>query len=474
MKIDYIYRKISICTLFTVLISVSGCKKFVEIDPPIDSIPAVQVFDTDAKADAVIRGLYVDMVGSTNYAFGGAVSVGLGLSADELTATTLTTLNSYPDLYNNSVSSSNLVLGYYWGPMYNMIYVANATIEGINASTQMSAAAKLQYLAEAKFIRAANYFYLLNLFGDVPMPITSNYKVNSLLPRTPVANIYNLILDDLKFAQANLTPAYISGANRYRANRYAVSALLARVYLYLQDYADAEAMATDVIDGAVGKVSYNLENTLTNTFLLTSKEVILQIVQPDKILYTWEGYAFISAGAPNYQISDALYTSFETGDLRKTNWIKTNTVGAKAYNFPYKYKINSGTTATGPRTEALVFLRLAEVYLIRAEARAQQAGKLAAAIADLDVVRNRAGISLIANTKPTINQADLLAVIAHERFVEFFAELGHRWLDLKRTGQADIVLKNKPNWRPEAKLFPIPAGDIIADPFLKQNPGYSN
>ncbi|WP_162847129.1 RagB/SusD family nutrient uptake outer membrane protein [Mucilaginibacter gracilis] len=455
-------------------ILVAGCNKFVDVPAPVDSITGARAFDTDAKADAAVRGMYLYMVLGNTSGYG-STSPGLGVCSDELSLTTNTTSNAYYQLYNNAITSVNSsIYNYYWAPMYNVIYTANAIIEGCANSTGMSAAAKIQYTAEAKFLRAVNYFYLVNLWGDVPMPVSSDYTVNENLSRTPASQVYSLIVADLQYAQANLAKTYLGGALRYRANRYAASAMLARVYLYQQDWADAETAATDVIDGA-GSSVYAMEPTLNNAFLVTSKEVILQIVQPATNLYTWDAFNFVPSLAtslPNYPITDALYYSFETGDLRKTNWIKTITIGTVTAHAPYKYKLTSGTTATASRTEALVFLRLGEQYLIRAEARAQQ-NKLATAITDLDAVRHRAGITLIGTTQPNIIQADLLTKIAHERFVELFAEQGHRWLDLKRTGQADVVLAGKPNWTPQAQLFPIPATDITNDHNLVQNPGYN-
>ncbi|HEY0176668.1 MAG TPA: RagB/SusD family nutrient uptake outer membrane protein [Pedobacter sp.] len=475
MKLNSNYKKITLLSALIICFTLSGCKKFVEVDDPIDQIPSDLVFNTDAKAASAVRGLYGEMVGSTapiftiNYAFGGGVQLALGLSSDELNCNSG---NANYEFFSNSIASnSGNNSNYLWGPMYNMIFNANSVIQNIATSTGMTEPAKKQFAAEAKFIRAANFFYLVNIYGDIPMPLTTDYKVNANLPRVPADQIYDLILDDLKYAQANIGTAY-SGTQRLRANKYTISALLARVYLYRKDWANAELQASDVIDGS-GSL-YTMETDLSKNFLTSSKEVILQLQQPGTNLYTWDGYDFISTGVPNYQITDSLYAAFEPGDLRKTNWIKTNTITTagvtKSYNFPFKYKLNSGTGTT--RTESLVFLRLSEVYLIRAEARAQQ-NKLAAAVSDLDVVRKRAGITLIASTNPDITQVALLSAIAHERFVELFAELGHRWLDLKRTGKADEILKYKLNWRPEAKLFPIPLGDMNTNTALTQNPGYN-
>jgi hypothetical protein len=166
-----------------------------------------------------------------------------------------------------------------------------------------------------------------------------------------------------------------------------------------------------------------------------------------------------------------LYSAFSAGDLRLGNWIKSvniTTAGVtKTYSHPYKYKVISGTVTV--KTEALVFLRLAEMYLIRAEARAENSN-LGNAISDLDVIRSRAG--LLTPTDPAITQADLLDAIARERRLEMFAELGHRWLDLKRTDKANSILKDKPNWTIQDQLYPIPFADIQANPSIKQNDGY--
>src|SRR5690606_28078371 len=120
----------------------------------------------------------------------------------------------------------------------------------------------------------------------------------------------------------------------------------------------------------------------------------------------------------------------------KANWIGNVTSQSETYYFPYKYKISSGQD---PWNEYPMVLRLAEQYLIRAEARAHQ-NKLPEAIADLDAIRERAGLLSIANIKPGIGQAELLDAILQERRVELFAEWGHRWFDLKRTAQADAIL----------------------------------
>jgi len=117
--------------------------------------------------------------------------------------------------------------------------------------------------------------------------------------------------------------------------------------------------------------------------------------------------------------------------------------------------------------------RLAEMYLIRSEARARM-GDIENAVADLDSIRSRAGIPLLSQIAPAIGQDDLLVAIAKERRMELFAEWGHRWLDLKRTNNADAVLGSvKSQWQVYDVLYPIPQSERNKNVKLgSQNEGY--
>ncbi|HCO85286.1 MAG TPA: RagB/SusD family nutrient uptake outer membrane protein, partial [Arenibacter sp.] len=123
-------------------------------------------------------------------------------------------------------------------------------------------------------------------------------------------------------------------------------------------------------------------------------------------------------------------------------------------------------------SEYSMVLRLAEQYLIRAESRAMQ-GNISGAIADVDVLRSRAGLDLINDIEPEINKEGLLNIISEERKLELFSEWGHRWFDLKRTGKASQVLMPlKPLWQETDVLFPIPQVELDKNQNLHQNVGY--
>jgi ABC-type uncharacterized transport system YnjBCD substrate-binding protein len=139
--------------------------------------------------------------------------------------------------------------------------------------------------------------------------------------------------------------------------------------------------------------------------------------------------------------------------------------GANVFYYPYKYKNRSVATSTA---EYLVLLRVSEQYLVRAEARAQQ-DNIAGSKADLNIIRNRAGLpNTTANDKST-----LLAAVGQESRVELFCEWGHRFFDLKRNGQISQVMSPlKPAWRNASALLPIPQYERLNNPNLSQNLGY--
>lgn len=462
MKKIYPYIKSGAVLLLLLTLTISGCKKFVETSGPVDSVTSGDAFATDDKTASVIRGLYGTMVKTSNFAFGGSMSISLGLSSDELATTAPT--NPYNEFFINQISSRNSSLsGSLWAPLYNIVYAANQVIENVPLSAGMTQGGKVRALAEARFIRAVCLFYLTNMFGDVPMPLTTDYTVNAKISKTPAAEVYQQIITDLAFAEANLGIAY-PNTTRIRANRYAATAMLARVYLYSRNWNEAAAAATRVIEAkdASNNLLYELTQNLDNVFLLNSREVIMHILAPSTNLFTWEGFAFVPSSAtanPAYQATDKLLMSFSADDQRRTKWLATQL----GYPYPNKYKLRTGS-GTAKNEAGLAFLRLGEIYLIRAEARAEL-GDIPNAVADLEKTRKRAGLLTSLNVNMT--KANFVTELANERFRELFAELGHRWLDLKRWEIADAVLATKPNWTPAAKFFPIPFDDITANPNLK-------
>jgi starch-binding outer membrane protein, SusD/RagB family len=475
------------CFLYLIIISLfnAGCRKFVELGPPDTLLVTENVFQSDATANAAMLGIYAQISDRLEQNITYLLPVLTGLSGDELE----TNSDIYKSAYENALSPIDAPTNDVWTEIYNWIFQANLVYEGCSKSTGLNPGVKKQLMAEALFVRAYWYLYLVNLWGDVPYTTSSDYTNNSHLAKTPANEVYQKIIDDLKYAQNNLNENYVDAnsiattLDRARPNKAAATALLARVYLYTKDYINAEQQASILIDD---KENFDTV-ALNDVFLKNSKEAIWQLVK-SRIsplgIVTWEGYGFILNSVPlNGQyiincnfISKILLDAFDNADQRKINWIgkftDTQETPNKDYFFPYKYKIQRGTIPS----EAPTILRLAEQYLIRSEARAQL-NKLPEAIADVDVVRNRAGIEMIASANPVISKEDLLSVILTERQRELFTEWGHRWIDLKRTENINSVMsivssyKNAP-WSSYKQFWPIAQKELNKNINIKQTPGY--
>ena len=177
------------------------------------------------------------------------------------------------------------------------------------------------------------------------------------------------------------------------------------------------------------------------------------------------GFSFILNGAPyNVALRNLIVEAFEENDQRLSSWIGSVTSGSDIFYYPNKYKIYFSNNLS----EYYMVLRVAEQYLIRAEARIHL-NNLDGALEDLNMIRNRADLD---NFTSTSNELVLEAVYK-ERQRELFAEWGHRWFDLKRTGKADEVLSLvKSGWQSTDKRFPIPQTELQINPNITQNPGY--
>ncbi|WP_170164494.1 RagB/SusD family nutrient uptake outer membrane protein [Sinomicrobium pectinilyticum] len=439
-----------------------SCEELLDVEPPRNQVVSEKVFASDETAEATAKGLYADMLSQA--AFGGthvSLLALTGLSSDELfyAPGDEPTMMQFEE--NTLMADNPLVLNL-WSSMYQSIYSANLLIERLQTASQVTSETKKQLRGEALFIRAFSHFYLVNLFGDIPVFTTPDYRENSTASRTEISVVYFQIEEDLLEAQDLLDNTYPHG-DRVRPNKATATALLARVYLYMEEWEKAENQASIVIDDTnYGLVDFN-SITLSN-----NKEAIWQLHSSSLVANsaTNEGYYFNLPSGYN-ALREEFLNEFEPNDIRKDEWIRLD---VSSFLAPYKYKVSA---PGANRSEYSTVFRLAEQYLIRAEARAHQ-NKLGDAIADVDVIRQRAGLALIADSNPGIGQQDLLDVILQERRLELFTEWGHRWLDLKRTGRATTVLSVlKSGFTKEDELYPIPQEELNNSPNLNdQNPGY--
>lgn len=469
----YNNRTFGMAAVLTILIFGAGCKKFVTIPLPVNSISGTDAFATDLTTSGVLNGIYYNLQSETHLV--GALGLGYeaSLYTDELQ--TVASASTTAKIFYGNVLTGDNGGGIQWNLFYPDIQTLNSTIEAMRSKSLPN---KNQWLGEALFLRGLMFYYLVNCYGDVALPLTSDYVTNGALSRIPKADVYRQIVADVKEAQGLLGTDYVdytgkTVTDRSRPNKAAATALLARVYLYLGDWANAEAQASAVIGNNV----YSIEKP-ANVFLATSKESIWSILPT-------QGLGFVTKEVIAYQItpgntptasgvgvvlSPQLLASFEPNDARYTNWVGVSTSGTPAVNYYFvnKYKVKTAAATS----ESISVLRLSEQYLIRAEARAQQ-NNLGGAISDINVVRTRAALP----GTPAVSQADILSAVMQERRIEFFTEMGHRFFDLKRTGKLDAVMgvvspQKSSNWASYMQYWPIPSAETLRNPNLKQTPGY--
>lgn len=461
------------------IISLISCKKFVDVDSPITSITGKNVYETDATAIAVLSGVYTTI--SQNSIQGGGAdltSLGfiIGLVSDELklySGNADVTLIGY---YKNAISS-RLQTSSYWNSAYSRLYIVNSAIVGLSKPNKITEKVRLQLLGEAKFIRALCYFYLVNMYGDLPLVTSPDYTVNISLHREQQYKIWEQIITDLTEAQNLLSSDYLSAnllsstEERVRPTKWAATALLARTYLYTQNWKKAEEESSKLID----QNSMFTLVPLSEKFKKNNKEAIWQL-QP--VLRGWntedaKAYILTSDYGPNgasgVYLSTQLLNAFEANDLRKKEWVDSIKFEGYSYSFAYKYRLNTFGESVN---EYNTVLRLGEQYLIRAEARNNQ-GNFNGAREDLNKIRKEAGLN---NTNAN-TEVELSTAIMSERKVELFCEYGHRWFDLKRTNKINDVMSlvtplKGGTWSPNWQLFPIPFYDTQANTNLGQNTGY--
>jgi len=434
--------------LVVVLLSAS-CKKYLE-EVPNNALPTETSITDASTARAAIIGTYDRMqsyyassyptlgtITTDNVIFNGTLSEYLQLDQHAIPTDNVITVSAYQGIYR-TINSANSVIAY---------------VPAISDPT-LSTVEKNKILGEAYFIRALAYFDLGRGWGGVQLQLkpTTDLTVLKGIKRSTLDQTYDQVLADLVQAE-QLLPE--DAATRNRAQKSAARALRARLHLYRKQWADAEIYATQVIANTKYSLVKPYKSFFTAPFQTAESVLELAYSVNDRNSYWNLWYPSSSGGQFTLKPSDGLVLKLNNPTVGGAR----NTLIAGSGTNVYGVLYNTTATSTDPS----YLIRIAELYLIRAEARAQQ-NNLTGAAADLNVVRARADVgATTANT-----QAGLLQAIEEENGIEFAFE-AHRWFDLIRTERAGAVLgiSNKNFW-----LFPIPFSDVQSDPDVTQNPGY--
>lgn len=439
----------------------TSCEDFLEQEP-VDIITDDQVIIDAESAEAAILGVYSRM--QTAGMFGTRVIADPGVLSDELTHS-----GSFPSIAEmdaNNVTAGNATIDDTWQQAYTTIFQTNNIIELLEAGTDipgLSVEDANFIIGEARFCRALAHLVVTNMWGDVPLITTSDLDANSSVSRDPAATVRQFVISEAAAAATVLTGVSHGdeGADsQFRATEWAAKALQARALLYNGQVSEAGAVANDIIENGPFSLADNYGDIFGGG-----------PVQDDEIIFGFfyssldqNGlpFQFLPDGRFEFAVSPQLLAAYaansgtdddEFEDTR--NLTDINTGDGNGRSFVNKYRdISTGT-------DGVVVFRLAEMYLIRAEANVGTT----AGLADLNTLRERANATPL--TSVTIN--DILA----ERFVELAFE-GHRWFDLRRTDQLVPVMSAiNSDFTANDGLFPVPQRDLQQNPnLLPQNPGY--
>ena len=497
-----------------------GCgEKFLE-EAPSDQITDINFYKTETDAIQAVTASYSELTkeGQYNLALWGMdimadiSTTGGGGGSDGI---------EYTQLDDYNIPTTNPVANRLWGSCFIGIQRANLVLQKVPAITAIDPAIKQRCLGEAQFLRAKYYFDLVRAYGDVPLftiPPDGPAAVN--IPRTPAAQVYAQIEKDLADAFTNL-PASYSGADLGRATKWAAAGLLAKVYI--TDPAgkkpEAAQWALQVIKNS-GKslwASYGDNFKIANE---NGKESLFEVQYVSgRNGYERNNVGFCgneffaprgsgttpAGGGYGFNIPEPDFVSgYEAGDTRKatTIWVPGDVYPAgsavpaqlpQAPGSPFGFnckkwfigKVNTNIWDSGLN---IPVLRLAEVYLILAEAVGPTGGP-DGGLAAINTVRRRAFGLPVGTPSPrdlTASTSNFTAAVLRERKYELAFEFD-RWFDLKRyhgtpQGLIPVMTAQSAFLRtlgiqrgvPTARnlVLPIPQSELDANPALKQNDGY--
>lgn len=443
-----------IFSLFALVFTIMSCNKVLDVKPT-DSVAAADAIRNKAGVEHALIGSY-NSLQATGLYYLNALIVG-DVAADNLTH--LGTMQEYSQIERKPIPAENSIVEGMWAGAYNGINCVNNILLKLPGIEGLTDAERGQYEGEALFIRALLHYYLVTYFGGVPIQTQPTLDLSRIdIARNTADEVYDQIILDLTTAKTELSSAVIVG----RANSYAASALLAKVYLTkfqsLNDQASAGLAITEashVINDSIYSLATDYGSMFGPANNSYSPESIFEVVFDAQNFTRLAQYFYpreLSGRYENAPEAD-LIQSFENADVRQWQSI------AYWNSQPYcnKYKDVSGGT------DHVYVFRLAEMYLIRAEALAYSNGDVSSIQADINVVRHRAGLG----DTPAATIADLKLAIENECRHEFAFE-GHRWNDLVRTKRATALLGIDAKYT----LFPIPLSEKQTNGLMEQNPGY--
>ncbi len=475
-----------------ILFIIAGCnKKFLDV-PPQGQQPGQQFWQSEADATKAVNAMYANLHEWKQVAFA-PIAIESVASDDAEKGSSPSDATFMNNFDNFSASSTEGQILDFWTGQYQEINFCNQVLDNIPAIT-MDETLKARYLAEAKFVRAYAYFRLVRAFGDVPLRLHLPADASSYnIPRTPKAEVYAAIEQDLTDAAAVL-PATYGAADLGRATKGAAMALHAKVAMYQQKWQDVFDLTNQVMSSGVYSLfpSYEQlfrvanENCSESVFEIQCKYIPGNCDASNSQYSQVQGTRGSQGGGWGFNVpTQNLADAYEAGDPRRDATIifrgestpEGDAIPAVGDNPMYNQKsyvpFSTYVECNEGSEQNVRVIRYAEVLLMNAEA-ANELGNNAQALSSLNAVRARArgGNNAILPNVTTTDQSALRTAIWHERRVEMGMEFD-RFFDLVRQGQAATVLASKGFVAGKNEVWPIPQNEIdISAGTLVQNPGY--
>lgn len=491
-----ISKYIIIVTMALALVGTSGCSSLEE--EVYSSIFTNNFYQTPQDAEAALFASY----GSLSELFDGPVATILSdWCADQIYPRSVVgrntlTLFSFEPTYATQKSFNRIKESPYglWQASYKGIETANWVLDRV-PDISMDQQRKNVILGEAFFLRAFYHWLLTKNFGDVIVKIKpSTSEADAIVGKSSQVEVYNQIFIDLK-AAIELLPLYSTSLRKGSPSKQAAQALYAKTALYQQNWGESLQMAEHVINSGL--------TLLPN--VLDVYDVEKEDAARIENIWAFEGestnpgrwsFMMSKTGPPNGSgveygntstgamfVYQAFFDSFSPSDKRRQLldttylnragvWVPQRNITPITTKGVLIRKFRDPNSVGEANRSNVPILRLADVYLIAAEAEAHVNGPTSKAYSYLNEVRNRAGL---ANLEAGLNKELFLDSILQERSWELFGE-GDRWYDLVRTGKyLDVVSKATNDVYPSRpilakhKYFPIPQDEIDANPLLEQN-----
>ncbi|UOQ54870.1 RagB/SusD family nutrient uptake outer membrane protein [Hymenobacter cellulosivorans] len=473
-------KSILLISLLSLGLGLASCEKFLE-EKPYDFLSSENFYQNEGDAVAGLNGVFNALLPQTYFGRTGwqitelpADLIRVGSATDERA-----------QLSRFTFTPTNTEINSWWTNTYRMINRANDVIEKV-PGISMDVARRNNIVGNARFLRAMGYFDLVRCFGDVPLVLATVKGPNDDLrpTRTPLAQVYEQIIEDLKFAEANCyTEDKIAATEKGRVSSGAATALLAKVYITRATtkaaQGDDNKNGLDACNRVIGSKLYSLlpvygdvfnpdkENGPEHIFSIqfdlppNTGSIIVRQFLPSQL-----------SGLGTFTVEDSLVRSYAANDVRRA-WNISNQAGTTTLPRYYFNKFRDEKRIGNDARTNYLITRYADILLLQSEAlNALNAGD-ATKYQGINAVRVRAGLAPIPAAKVTTKDA-FVDLLVRERAWELVQE-GHRWFDLVRLNRLKQREKAVFNRDIDDRyfLFPIPQPEMILNPNLTQNNGYS-